>query len=71
MAQDDEAERYRKAGHLALDQLDWCIEYFRSIRKTGISRQVAKNRSAIAHRLVRQERDRHSRTQHEDLNGSP
>jgi hypothetical protein len=62
MANKYEAERYRKAAHLTLDQLDWCVEYFRSIRKPRISRQIAKNRSAIAQRLVRQEHDRDSRT---------
>jgi hypothetical protein len=58
MARDDETERYRKAANLALDQLDWCVEYFRRIRKSTISNQIAENRSAIAQRLVQQERHR-------------
>lgn len=58
MTQEDETERYRQAAHQALDQLDWCVEYFRRIRKPTISKQIARNRSAIAQRLVRQERDR-------------
>ena len=58
MAREDQTERYRKAANLALDQLDWCVEYFRRIRKTTIADQVAENRSAIAQRLVRQENDR-------------
>lgn len=62
MAQDEETQRYRKATHLALDQLDWCVEYLRSIRKTKLSRQIAQNRSAILQRLVREEHDRRSRT---------
>ena len=62
MAQNDESERYRKATLLALDQLDWCIEYLRSIRKTRISREIAKSCSAIAERVARQERDRRART---------
>ena len=62
MAQNDESERYRKATLLALDQLDWCIEYLRTIRKTRISREIAKSRSAIAERVARQERDRRART---------
>ena len=51
MARDNEAERYRKATEMTLEQLDWCVEYLRSLRKTKISKQVAKNRSAIAARL--------------------
>ena len=51
MARDDEAARYREAARLTLDQLDWCIEYFRSIRKAGISNVLARNRAAIAHAL--------------------
>jgi hypothetical protein len=51
MARDDEAMRYRQAAQLALDQLEWCARYLRSIRKTSISRRVARNRAAIARRL--------------------
>jgi hypothetical protein len=51
MARDDEAMRYRQAAQLALDQLEWCVEYFRSIHKTSLSKQVAKSRAAIARRL--------------------
>jgi len=36
MARDNEAERYRRATEMTLDQLDWCIEYLRSLRKTRI-----------------------------------
>lgn len=50
-ARDEEAERYRKAAHMTLDQLDWCVEYLRSLRKTKISDQIARNRAAIASRL--------------------
>lgn len=52
MARDDEAARYREATRLTLDQLDWCIEYFRTIRKTKISKVLAHNRSAIARALA-------------------
>ena len=62
MAHDDEAARYREAAHRALDQLDWCVEYLRGIRKTKISKQVAKNRSAIARSLARQADGPDSRT---------
>jgi hypothetical protein len=51
MARDDEAARYRQAAQLALDQLDWCVEYLRSIHKTRISRQLARNCAAISRRL--------------------
>ena len=61
MTQDEEAERYRKAAHLALDQLDWCVEYLRRLRKTKVSRQLARNRTAIAAKLVSREEDRSSR----------
>lgn len=60
MARDNEAERYRRATEMTLDQLDWCIEYLRSLRKTRISKQLAKNRSAIAARLPPREEDRRS-----------
>jgi hypothetical protein len=58
MARDNEAERYRKATQMTLDQIDWCVEYLRSLRKTKISKQLAKNRSAIAARLPLREEDR-------------
>jgi hypothetical protein len=61
MARSNEAERYRTAAHAALGQLDWCIEYLRRLRKTTISNQLAKNRSAIAARLPPGEDDRPSR----------
>ena len=51
-SQADETERYRKAAHLALDQLDWCVEYLRKLRKTTIAKQVVRNRSAIGSRLA-------------------
>jgi hypothetical protein len=48
---DDEVARYREAARLALDQLDWCISYLRSIRKGQIARALAENRTAIARGL--------------------
>jgi len=48
---DHEAARYREAAQLTLEQLDWCIEYFRTIRKPRISYVLARNRSAIARAL--------------------
>jgi hypothetical protein len=61
MARDSEAERYRKAAQMTLEQLDWCVEYLRSLRKPRIAKQVAKNRSTIASRLSPPEEDRSSR----------
>jgi hypothetical protein len=57
MTREDEAERYRRAAHMTLDQLDWCVEYLRRLGKRRISKQIAKNRSAIAGRLNPQEGD--------------
>ena len=42
-----DAERYRRAAEDALQQLDWCIGYLHAIRKTQISRALARNRSHI------------------------
>ena len=36
----DETARYRQATHLALDQLEWCVGYLRTIHKTKISEQL-------------------------------
>jgi hypothetical protein len=57
MAQDDtdqdkDLERYRQAAEDALQQLDWCIGYLHGIRKTEISRALAKNRSQIRTQLM-------------------
>jgi hypothetical protein len=51
MTSDDEAHRYRQATHLALDQLQWCVAYLRTIRKTKLSAQVDKNRMALLRRV--------------------
>ena len=50
---DEEVERYRRAAEDALQQLDWCIGYLHGIRKTDISRALAKNRSHIRTELLR------------------
>lgn len=57
MTRDDEAQRYREAAHMTLDQLDWCVEYLHRLGKRRISKQIAKNRAAIAGRLGPQEGD--------------
>jgi hypothetical protein len=48
----EEADRYRKAAEDALQQLDWAIGYLHGIRKTDISRALAKNRSYIRRQLM-------------------
>jgi hypothetical protein len=48
----DEADRYRQAAEDALQQLDWTIGYLHGIRKTEISKALAKNRSYIRRNLM-------------------
>ncbi len=48
----EDVERYRHAAEDALQQLDWCIGYLHGIRKTEISRALARNRSYIRRRLM-------------------
>jgi hypothetical protein len=48
----NEADRYRRAAEDALQQLDWAIGYLHGIRKTDISRALAKNRSFIRSNLM-------------------
>ena len=50
---DGELERYRQAAEDALQQLDWCIGYLHGIRKTEISRALARNRAHIRTELLR------------------
>jgi hypothetical protein len=50
----DEADRYRRAAEDALQQLDWAIGYLHGIRKTDISKALAKNRSFIRSRLMQE-----------------
>jgi hypothetical protein len=47
----DETARYRQATHMALDQLQWCVEYLRTIRKTKISKHLDKSRMALIRRV--------------------
>ena len=47
-----EVDRYRQAAEDALQQLDWAIGYLHGIRKTDISRALAKNRSYIRKNLM-------------------
>lgn len=47
-----EADRYRRAAEDALQQLDWAIGYLHGIRKTEISKALARNRSFIRKGLM-------------------
>jgi hypothetical protein len=53
-ADPEELDRYRRAAEDALQQLDWAIGYLHGIRKTEISKALAKNRSYIRRRLLGQ-----------------
>ena len=48
----EETDRYRRAAEDALQQLDWTIGYLHGIRKTEISKALAKNRSFIRQQLM-------------------
>jgi len=50
----NETDRYRQAAEDALQQLDWAIGYLHGIRKTAISKALAKNRSYIRRSLLGQ-----------------
>jgi hypothetical protein len=47
-----EVERYMQAANDAIQQLDWAIGYLHGIRKTEISRALARNRSYIRQQLM-------------------
>jgi hypothetical protein len=47
-----DVDRYRKAAEDALQQLDWSIGYLHGIRKTEISRALARNRARIREDLM-------------------
>ena len=44
-------ERYRRAAEETLNQLDWCVDYFRRIRKPRIADALAQRRSQIRRRM--------------------
>jgi hypothetical protein len=47
-----DVDRYRQAAEDALQQLDWAIGYLHGIRKTDISKALAKNRAHIRSNLM-------------------
>ena len=46
-----EAERYREAAELTLDQLQWCVDYLYRIRKPTLAHGLKRNREQIQSRL--------------------
>jgi hypothetical protein len=42
-----EAKRYREAAELALDQLQWAINYLYRIRKSALAERLERNREHI------------------------
>jgi hypothetical protein len=46
-----EIERYREAANVALEQLEWAIDYLYGIRKVEIARALARNRKQILERM--------------------
>ena len=54
MPSQTESERYRHAAEDALQQIDWCIGYLHGIRKTSLSKQLARNRNFIKSNLMRE-----------------
>ena len=44
-------ERYRRAAEATLAQLDWCVDYFRRIRKPRIAEALEQRRSQIRRRM--------------------
>ena len=48
----DQADRYRKAAEVALQQSDWTIRYLQRIHKPQIARALAKNHAHIRRQLL-------------------
>ena len=51
----DEAARYREAAELTLKQIDWCVSYFRRIRKDRIANAIENNAARIRREMNRAE----------------
>jgi hypothetical protein len=51
----DEAARYREAAELTLKQIDWCVSYFRRIRKDRIANAIENNAASIRGEMHRAE----------------
>ena len=46
-----EIARYRQAAEETLEQLDWCVNYLRGIRKNRIAEAIDKNRRHIRRQM--------------------
>ncbi len=46
-----EAERWRQVADVALEHVEWCINYLYSIHKDDVARGLAKNRARIIDQL--------------------
>jgi hypothetical protein len=49
---DEDQQIYRRAAEDSLQLLDWCIGYLHGIRKTEISRMLARSRGQIRSNLL-------------------
>jgi len=52
--EDADLRRYRRVAEYTLQQLEWCIGYLHAIHKTKEARVLARNRTVIRSRLIRQ-----------------
>ncbi len=49
---ENEAEQYRAAAESALDQLDWCVDYFNRSRQIRIAKSLRANCGQIRRRYL-------------------
>jgi hypothetical protein len=49
---ENEAEQYRTAAESALDQLDWCVDYFNRSRQIRIAKSLRANCGQIRRRYL-------------------
>ncbi|MDF3072153.1 MAG: hypothetical protein K0R38_7754 [Polyangiaceae bacterium] len=47
----EEAKRWKKAAELALDQLEWCVNYLYRTQKPTLAKQLEQNRAHIRTQL--------------------
>jgi hypothetical protein len=52
IAEEEEAEKYRRAADETLEQLAWCVRYLYRIRKPRIAAALDKNRRFIRQRML-------------------
>jgi hypothetical protein len=49
----EEVERYRRAAEDALQQLDWCIDYFTRTKNGRVAQALSANRADIRRRYLK------------------